>query len=213
MIVVWAFISFLLLGISATPTKRTYATHNYYVLRHNPSLTSRASLDDVIRALNVELVEQAGELQDHWIVKQLKDAHITARDASDPVLSTFEAFKRQAHSSLSTRSKETHLARQIVSSVDYLSLQTLRQRTKRAPPPIFPSSATSSKAVAARFGIEDPMFDKQWHLVNEEYPEHTMNVTGVWDMGLTGKGVISSLVDDGLDYESEDLSSNFVRSL
>ncbi|PPQ93274.1 hypothetical protein CVT25_015272 [Psilocybe cyanescens] len=209
MVAAWAFISFLLLGISATPTKRTYDTHNYYVLRHNPSISSGASLDDVVRALDVELVEQAGELQDHWVVKQLKNLDITSRDASDPVLSTFEVFKRQAHSSLSIRSEETHLARRVVSSVDYLSLQTLRRRIKRAPPPILPSSSTSSKAVAARFGIEDPMFDKQWHLVNEEYPEHMMNVTGVWDMGLTGKGVISSLVDDGLDYESEDLSSNF----
>jgi kexin len=40
-----------------------------------------------------------------------------------------------------------------------------------------------------------------------------MNVTPVWDMGFTGKGIISSLVDDGLDYTSVDLKDNFVRSL
>jgi kexin len=37
-----------------------------------------------------------------------------------------------------------------------------------------------------------------------------MNVTGLWEEGITGKGVISALVDDGLDYESEDLAQNFV---
>jgi subtilisin family serine protease len=37
-----------------------------------------------------------------------------------------------------------------------------------------------------------------------------MNVTGVWKEGVTGKGVISALVDDGLDYESRDLAPNFV---
>jgi kexin len=37
-----------------------------------------------------------------------------------------------------------------------------------------------------------------------------MNVTGLWKEGVTGKGVISALVDDGLDYESEDLKPNFV---
>ena len=38
-----------------------------------------------------------------------------------------------------------------------------------------------------------------------------MNVTGLWKEGLTGKGVISALIDDGLDYESDDLKGNFVR--
>jgi kexin len=54
------------------------------------------------------------------------------------------------------------------------------------------------------------LFSQQWHIVNEEFPEHTMNVTGVWEMGITGKGVISALIDDGLDYEHRDLAANFV---
>jgi kexin len=37
-----------------------------------------------------------------------------------------------------------------------------------------------------------------------------MNVTGVWEMGIMGEGVITSLVDDGLDYRSQDLAENFV---
>jgi hypothetical protein len=37
-----------------------------------------------------------------------------------------------------------------------------------------------------------------------------MNVTGLWKEGVTGKGVISALLDDGLDYESDDLKANFV---
>jgi hypothetical protein len=55
------------------------------------------------------------------------------------------------------------------------------------------------------------MFTDQWHLVNDEYPEHMMNVIPVWDMGITGHGVISGLIDDGLDYEHRDLAPNFVR--
>ena len=35
-------------------------------------------------------------------------------------------------------------------------------------------------------------------------------VTPIWDMGITGKGVITALVDDGLDYNSDDLAANFV---
>ncbi|CAL1705543.1 unnamed protein product [Somion occarium] len=39
-----------------------------------------------------------------------------------------------------------------------------------------------------------------------------MNVTAVWEMGITGKGVISALVDDGLDYNSDDIAANFDAS-
>lgn len=58
-------------------------------------------------------------------------------------------------------------------------------------------------------GITDPEFGRQWHIVNDASPHNMMNVTGVWDMGITGKGVISALVDDGLDYTSDDLAANF----
>jgi kexin len=37
-----------------------------------------------------------------------------------------------------------------------------------------------------------------------------MNATGVWEDGVTGKGIISALVDDGLDFTSDDLAPNFV---
>jgi len=211
MIIVWALISSFILSGLASPAPRTYDTHNYYVLRH---ISSAASLADVVQALNVELVEQAGELQDHWIVRQLKPQEtIHPRSDIDPVLSAFQALKAHAELPLTTRNENTLLARRIVSSVDYLSHQTLRRRVKRAPPPISPPAGTSSHDLAARLGIQDPMFPQQWHLANDDFPQHMMNVTGVWDMGFKGKGVISSLVDDGLDYESEDLSANFVRTI
>jgi len=206
MIIIWALISSVFLSGLASPTPRTYDTHNYYVLSHIPS---RASLADVLQALGVELVEQAGELQHHWLVKQRKphQSH-QSRSNIDPVLSAFDALKAHA---LTSRSEDSHhLARRIVASVDYLSLQTLRRRVKRAPPAISPPKESPSRNVAARLGIQDPLFSHQWHLVNDDFPQHMMNVTAVWDMGFKGKGIISSLVDDGLDYESEDLSANFV---
>ncbi|KAE9406594.1 subtilisin-like protein [Gymnopus androsaceus JB14] len=82
-----------------------------------------------------------------------------------------------------------------------LTYQTLRQRVKRSPP--------TSSDVSTKLGILDPLFPDQWHLINPDSPEHMMNVTGLWEEGYTGLGVISSLIDDGLDYTSEDLSENF----
>ncbi|BGP37946.1 pheromone processing endoprotease [Rhodotorula kratochvilovae] len=64
-------------------------------------------------------------------------------------------------------------------------------------------------AMATRFGIVDPLWPKQWHLVNGVMQENSINVTGVWDQGFTGKGVNVAIVDDGLDMHSDDLAANF----
>ncbi|KAJ2314358.1 pheromone processing endoprotease [Coemansia sp. RSA 2611] len=57
--------------------------------------------------------------------------------------------------------------------------------------------------------IVDPMYAKQWHLVNTQEVGHDINVTGVWHAGVTGAGVTVALIDDGLDYSSDDLLANF----
>ncbi|KAJ2552610.1 pheromone processing endoprotease [Coemansia sp. RSA 1933] len=57
--------------------------------------------------------------------------------------------------------------------------------------------------------ITDPLFSKQWHLVNIDDPGNDINVTHVWRSGVTGAGVTVALIDDGLDYSSDDLLANF----
>jgi hypothetical protein len=201
-------------AVSRTPAKRYYSTHNYYVLEHDPR--SGESLVDVALALGVEVVEQAGELKNHWLLRAEKPvSHLAQRHPTDHVLDSLETFRLRARSlSHSSRSTETERARRIVSSIKYFSPQSLRQRVKRAPPPVRPSddgnSSAAARVAAQRLGINDPMFPQQWHLINDDFPRHMMNPTPVWEMGVTGKGVISAMVDDGLDYGSEDLAENFV---
>lgn len=62
-----------------------------------------------------------------------------------------------------------------------------------------------------RLGIDDPLFSKQWHLINVNYPGNDVNVSGVWYDGITGEGVTVLIVDDGLDYESQDLQRAFSK--
>ncbi|KAI8096740.1 subtilase [Halteromyces radiatus] len=57
--------------------------------------------------------------------------------------------------------------------------------------------------------IEDPGFDQQWHLINQEQHGHDLNVTGVWSQGITGKNVVVAILDDGLDMDNDDLKDNF----
>ncbi|KDQ61170.1 hypothetical protein JAAARDRAFT_124899 [Jaapia argillacea MUCL 33604] len=197
--------------LASSPAKRFYSSHDYYVLEHDP--LAGASLEQCAHALGVEIVEQAGELRDHWLVRVPKhDTRISAR-AADSVVAAYKDLRARAESpSLSSRSEDSALSKRITSSVKYLAPQIPRQRVKRAPPSIRQEdeqNGTTSAAVAQRLGIEDPTFPQQWHLVNDEFPGNMMNVTPLWDMGIMGEGVISALVDDGLDYNSDDLAENF----
>ncbi|ODV96390.1 hypothetical protein PACTADRAFT_29311, partial [Pachysolen tannophilus NRRL Y-2460] len=95
----------------------------------------------------------------------------------------------------------------IDSKLKSLSLLPPRKLYKR-----YPAQDKSMEKIydaEKRLGIDDPLFEKQWHLLNPSFPGHDINVTGVWYNGITGTGVVTAIVDDGLDYESRDLSRAF----
>ncbi|KAF7311443.1 PHOMO B domain-containing protein [Mycena kentingensis (nom. inval.)] len=181
-----ALIALCLCALSlVSATKHNYATHAYYVVE-----TLQPA--EVSRELGVEIVGRAGELPNHWLVRAPK---LSARDdveGRDHVLERRAGLRRDGGGT----------------EIKYLARQTLRQRVKRAPIPQEDEN-TRAAVVAQRLGIADPLFDQQWHILNEEEPVHSMNVVPVWDMGFTGKGIISSFIDDGLDYTSDDLKDAF----
>jgi kexin len=191
------------------PAKRSYDTHNYYVIERKAG--SPASLGDISQALGVEVVEQAGQLHDTWLVRTRKP-ELVVRDADpgsfDPVLTAFESLRLTASSPIVARTDEGFEAKNIVSSVNFLELQTPKELVKRAP---IPTRTITAEVVKEKMGLHDPLFTEQWHHVNDDYPGNDMNVTGVWDMGLTGKGVIASFLDDGIDFEVDDLKDAFVQ--
>ncbi|THH12013.1 hypothetical protein EW145_g287 [Phellinidium pouzarii] len=190
----------LIIEVEASSTPRQYGTHDYYVLEHDPA--AGVPLRDVLTVLDLELVEQAGELRDHWLLRRPKNESSLPSRSADRV------------DALVHRRVATEQDRWISKSVRHFVPQTLRTRAKRddyelrAPQPADWLSMKSSD-IAQREGIADPEFGDQWHLVNDENPVHMVNVAPVWDMGITGEGIISAIVDDGLDFESDDLAANF----
>lgn len=161
---------------AATPAKRAYSTHQYYVLHHDPSSEDVAS---IATTLGAEVVERVGELDDHWLLRVPKEKD------------------RVMHK------------RTIPHGIRSLEPQVLRQRVKRTAP-VIRANLTTFEQVSDALEIRDPSFNKQWHLLNTISRGNDLNVSGVWQMGITGKGTRAAIVDDGLDYESEDLAPNFV---
>ena len=182
------------------PAKRDHITFDYFLLDYHPT-TSDPSIDECITelGLGLELVGQVGELPNAWLLRAPK--HTPPH--RHPVLARYDAFR--AHAAIQPRDEPAH---RFLAAIKLFEHQHPRQRTKRAPPPVRPDD--SAAAIGARLGVTDPLFTQQWHIVNEEFPEHMMNVTGLWEIGITGQGILASIIDDGLDYESKDLADNFV---
>jgi len=53
--------------------------------------------------------------------------------------------------------------------------------------------------------INDPLYPSQWHL-------HRIKAQEAWAQGITGKGVIIAIVDDGLEHKHPDLKANFLEA-
>lgn len=57
----------------------------------------------------------------------------------------------------------------------------------------------------------DPDYHKQWYLHNTDsvFKRYDHNVLPVWEQGVTGKGVVVSILDDGIEYTHNDLKANY----
>ncbi|KAM5237878.1 LOW QUALITY PROTEIN: proprotein convertase subtilisin/kexin type 4 [Ctenodactylus gundi] len=53
----------------------------------------------------------------------------------------------------------------------------------------------------------DPWFPKQWYMNNEMQPD--LNVLQAWGQGLTGQGVVVTILDDGIEKDHPDLWANY----
>ncbi|XP_071968227.1 proprotein convertase subtilisin/kexin type 4 isoform X2 [Engystomops pustulosus] len=53
----------------------------------------------------------------------------------------------------------------------------------------------------------DPMFHKQWYMNNDLSPD--LNVLSAWGLGFTGRGVVVTILDDGIEKDHPDLEENF----
>lgn len=80
------------------------------------------------------------------------------------------------------------------------------------------SRSTRSLTIPAKYRFNDPSFKYQWYLVNTgelfDDPENKradLNVLPAWVAGLNGTGVLSVVVDDGIETTNKDLYANYVR--
>lgn len=176
---------------SRQPVKRSYNSHDYYVLElasHDEGLAQQTAID-----LNAEFVEQVGELDSHFLIRAPK---LPEDHRVDAVLESYERLRRK-RSITSIRSLEKQVLKKRVKRVYPQEVGFAREKRQ---PPAFISEYLQD--IVKRFSLLDPIFPKQWHLANDRAHERSINVTGVWAEGITGDGIKVAIVDDGLDSMS-----------
>ena len=196
---------------------RTYDTHDFFALQLDPS----TSPDHVAQVLGVHHEGQIGSLPGHHKFSLPREKG-PGMDALLQDLRRRRRLTRRGGSDGMTGRKRGDGLDGILWSQKLVQRQRLQ---KRSPPPTErwdaswqrevevevgdPAAVQMREKLVTALGIADPIFDKQWHLFNAVQLGHDLNVTGLWLEGITGDGVITAVVDDGLDMYSDDLKDNY----
>ncbi|XP_021027491.1 proprotein convertase subtilisin/kexin type 7 [Mus caroli] len=125
-------------------------------------------------------VAQAAGLVNAGRIGELQGHYLFVQPAGHRQAMEVEAMRHQA---------EAVLARH--EAVRWHSEQTLLKRAKRS------------------IHFNDPKYPQQWHLNNRRSPGRDINVTGVWERNVTGRGVTVVVVDDGVEHTVQDIAPNY----
>lgn len=202
-----AVVGLLGLAAAASATKlkpRDYEKHDYYVLE----LDSSTSPEMVGARLGLSHEGELGGGMDGHHVFSGK------RGVDDIVKPELQASRRR---------KRDIGGSDVLDGVRFAQRQAVRKPWEKRIPAASPGKAgfvparqlpnaalaQKQRSVAQTLGINDPIFNEQWHLFNTVQEGHDVNVTSLWIEGVTGHNVTVSIVDDGLDMYSDDLKPNY----
>src|SRR6266542_341912 len=158
--------------INNGPRKRDYKSNYYYAIELEDD--SRISPREVADLLDISFVGPIGELDNHYLFSSSKEmSHLVTRslnsdfdlsdESNDRVLLKFRSLKEERQQIPSSLKKRSH---EIIDKILSVEKQKLRKRHKRLPPPIpKPKNKDNPEDIGAAYGIHDPGFKYQWHLV------------------------------------------------
>ncbi|CAG0879135.1 unnamed protein product [Cyprideis torosa] len=136
-------------------------------------------------------------------------------------IGSLEGFYTFAHHSIRKRSteKSDHLHGRLSSDeeVHWVEQQVVKNRKRRVPQFAFfgspnvnigPSFDRTSRT-QFNYQFNDPLYPEQWFISGKSASGHNMNIIPAWRLGYTGKGVVVSILDDGIQHTHPDLLLNY----
>ena len=221
----------LILGYLLSPTiqqsiipPRDYENKNYFLVELNTTDTQKPLIDFINKNKDHYSFEyQLSSLDNHYVFSIDKN-HPHNSFLGNHNSNEYNLMKREI-------GYEDHYE-DLISSVQAIHMLPPKKLSKRIPVPIHEEDIqdfTSAKEIVSRdddseatdkahqklahisseLDIHDPEFASQWHLINLKYPGNDVNATGLWLEDILGQGIVTALVDDGVDAESADIKDNF----
>jgi kexin len=190
---------------------RDYEKNDYFTLH----LRSDQSPENIAELLNLQYEGKLGELDDHYTFFQEKGKHNAHETLTDLKLKIRkrELLPEGLENVLWSRKSELkpRLVKRgvIPDPIHEVRADKFLPGVTDNVPSKDQDAVAYQQAVANKLGIQDPIFNEQWHLYNTIQKGHDINVTGVWLEGNTGKNATVAIVDDGLDMYSDDLKANY----
>lgn len=195
-----------------TPT--TYDTHDFVALH----LDDSTSPEHVAEVLGARHEGQIGSLSGHHKFSLPRDQGPSVDVLLQELRERRKLKRRGTHNTYLERrdaldgiqwSQKLERKQRLQKRIPAPTELTGRSSSERLPKRQAADAVLTQKRIASDLDIKDPLFNDQWHLFNTVQQGHDMNVTGVWLDGITGKGVVTAIIDDGLDLYSDDLKDNF----
>lgn len=192
---------------------RNHDTHDYYAIHLRP----QALPEQVALALGLEYEGPLGELADHHTFSCPRSTDHQA----NRILEDLRKRRRKRDASSSAGILDSILwsqkqklkpkleKRNIVPSLPDRGSESAADHKMNARPVAVEAAVAMRQEIADELDIKDPIFNDQWHLFNTVQLGHDVNVTGVWQQGITGHNATVVMVDDGIDMDSEDLKDNY----
>lgn len=140
--------------------KRDYEGNAYFAIQLTPSDRKWEEMaQELATELSLQVEGQIGQLKDHYLF------YAPTRDLERRGIPVDVAL--DSHSLVSW--SEQQLPTQRLYKRDFLSDAH--------------SVRLNVSAIALKLHIEDPGFDREWHIINQNQIGHDMNITGVWEQG------------------------------
>ncbi|KAH3838074.1 hypothetical protein DPMN_111480 [Dreissena polymorpha] len=143
-----------------------------------------------------------GSLKDHYLFEH---PHVHRRSA---LHSTEHHEKLSSHPHVQWFEQQTHLSRK---KRDYLEKPDHAQRSSEHRLRSKRSSYSYPRRDVSQDDLKfnDELYQNMWYF-NGGGRDHTdMNVKGAWRKGVTGKNVVITILDDGIERNHEDLVDNY----
>lgn len=170
-----------------TSTARTYTNHWAVKIPGGAEVAER-----IAEKYGYRNMGQIGDLTDHY-------HFFHSRTIKRSILSS-----RGRHSFISMEPE-----------VQWIQQQVVKRRIKRdykPSPPLYQSSLVHSSPSQSSIFYNDAKWSSMWYIhCNDDVHncQSDMNIMGAWKRGYTGKDVVVTILDDGIERNHPDLAQNY----